>query len=101
MPEASPSAAHVFLGMTAIIASEPMQRLMEVVQRVARSSATTLITGESGVGKELVARAVHNYSATSAERLAEQIRPSQGCSSWLIRGPSSWTKSASWTAACK
>ena len=67
MPEASPSAAHVFLGMTAIIASEPMQRLMEVVQRVARSSATTLITGESGVGKELVARAVHNYSARASK----------------------------------
>lgn len=67
MPEAPPSAAHVFLGMTAIIASEPMQRLMEVVQRVARSSATTLITGESGVGKELVARAVHNYSARASK----------------------------------
>jgi len=51
--------SQVFLGMTAIIASEPMQRLMELVRRVARSSATTLITGESGVGKELVARAVH------------------------------------------
>jgi DNA-binding NtrC family response regulator len=67
MPQASAPASHVFLGMTAIIASEPMQRLMEMVQRVARSSATTLITGESGVGKELVARAVHNYSARAAK----------------------------------
>ena len=54
--------SQVFLGMTAIIVSEPMQRLMEMVQRVARSSATTLVTGESGVGKELVARAVHYHS---------------------------------------
>jgi two-component system, NtrC family, response regulator AtoC len=54
--------SQVYLGMTAIIVSESMRRLMELVQRVARSSATTLITGESGVGKELVARAVHYYS---------------------------------------
>ena len=53
--------------MTAIIVSEPMQRLMQVVQRVARSSATTLITGESGVGKELVARAVHIYSSRAGK----------------------------------
>ena len=62
MPEELQPVTHVFLGMTAIIASEPMQRLMLLVQRVARSSATTIITGESGVGKELVARAIHNYS---------------------------------------
>ncbi len=54
---------HVFLGMPAVIASEPMRRLMAMVERVARSSATVLITGESGSGKELVARAVHQYSA--------------------------------------
>jgi transcriptional regulator with GAF, ATPase, and Fis domain len=59
--------SQVFLGMTAIIVSEPMQRLMEVVQRVARSSATTLITGESGVGKELVARAVHYHSGRAGK----------------------------------
>ena len=64
-PEPAPS--QVFLGMTAIIVSEPMQRLMELVQRVARSSATTLITGESGVGKELVARAVHYYSGRAGK----------------------------------
>jgi len=66
MPSAE-AQSQVFLGMTAIIASEPMQRLMELVQRVARSSATTLVTGESGVGKELVARAVHYYSARTGK----------------------------------
>src|SRR5258707_15841344 len=55
----------VFLGLQAIIASEPMRRLMTMVERVARSSATVLITGESGSGKELVARAVHHYSMRS------------------------------------
>jgi len=66
-PETAKSPTHVFLGMTAIIASEPMQRLMELVQKVARSSATTLITGESGVGKELVARAVHYHSSRAGK----------------------------------
>src|SRR5579871_1326886 len=54
-----------FLGMTAVIASEPMDRLMAMVERVARSNATILITGESGTGKEVVARALHYYSMRS------------------------------------
>jgi DNA-binding NtrC family response regulator len=56
---------YVFLGTTAVIESDPMRRLMEMVQRVARSSASVLITGESGSGKEMIARAVHYYSARS------------------------------------
>ncbi len=67
MAETAPAPNQVFLGMTAIIASEPMQRLMDVVQKVARSSATTLVTGESGVGKELVARAIHFFSGRSSK----------------------------------
>jgi transcriptional regulator with PAS, ATPase and Fis domain len=55
----------VFLGMHAIIASEPMRGLLAMVERVARSNATVLITGESGTGKEIVARAVHHYSMRS------------------------------------
>jgi transcriptional regulator with PAS, ATPase and Fis domain len=62
MPEGSQSRTSVFLGMTAIIASEPMRRLMGRVERVAKSSASVLITGESGSGKEVVARAVHHFS---------------------------------------
>jgi transcriptional regulator with PAS, ATPase and Fis domain len=55
----------VFLGMHAIIASEPMRALLAMVERVARSNATVLITGESGAGKELIARALHHYSMRS------------------------------------
>jgi len=55
----------VFLGMPAVIASEVMKRLMSSVERVARSTATVLVTGESGSGKELIARAVHQYSMRS------------------------------------
>jgi len=60
--EVSPQPSRIFLGMPAIIASQPMERLMTMVERVARSSATVLIAGESGSGKEIVARAVHHYS---------------------------------------
>jgi transcriptional regulator with GAF, ATPase, and Fis domain len=43
-----------------IIGSSPlMEELREEVMRVARSDAKVLITGESGVGKEVVARAIH------------------------------------------
>ncbi len=54
-----------FLGMEAVIASEPMRALLSTIERVARSQATVLITGESGSGKELIARAVHHYSLRS------------------------------------
>jgi DNA-binding NtrC family response regulator len=42
--------------------SPPMQRVFEIVEQVAPSRATVLITGESGTGKELVANAIHQRS---------------------------------------
>jgi transcriptional regulator with PAS, ATPase and Fis domain len=54
-----------FLGMEAVIESEQIRVLLGTIERVARSQATVLITGESGSGKELIARAVHHYSARS------------------------------------
>jgi DNA-binding NtrC family response regulator len=42
--------------------SSPMQQVFDVVQQVAPSRATVLITGETGTGKELVAHAIHNLS---------------------------------------
>ena len=53
---------HVYLGVAAIIASPAMRQVMDLVERAARTSATILITGETGTGKEIVARAVHHYS---------------------------------------
>ena len=44
-------------------ASPPMQRVFEIIEQVAPSKATVLLTGESGTGKELVASAIHERSS--------------------------------------
>jgi DNA-binding NtrC family response regulator len=54
---------HEFLGVTAVVASRPMRELYDMVTRVAGTNASVLVTGESGSGKELVARAIHQLSA--------------------------------------
>ena len=43
--------------------------LSQEIDRIARSDAKVLVTGESGVGKELVAHAIHNRSARSQRAL--------------------------------
>lgn len=51
-------------GLDRLVGSSPaMQRLREQITLVAGSQGTVLITGESGVGKEVVARAIHESGA--------------------------------------
>ena len=45
--------------------NEKMQKIFEVIKKVAQYKSTVLITGESGTGKELVARALHYNSDRS------------------------------------
>jgi DNA-binding NtrC family response regulator len=42
--------------------SERMQAVLRLVERVAPTNATVLLGGESGVGKDLIARAIHHHS---------------------------------------
>lgn len=45
-----------------VVRSEALRRLMNLVERVACSQAAVLITGETGCGKELIARGIHYHS---------------------------------------
>jgi two-component system response regulator GlrR len=45
-----------------VVASRAMTELIALAERAAESSAKVLITGESGVGKDLIARHVHSHS---------------------------------------
>src|SRR4051794_1528968 len=47
--------------------SAAMQQVFKMVGRVSHSDAPVMITGESGSGKELVARAIHHYSQRSTK----------------------------------
>jgi two-component system response regulator HydG len=49
-----------------IATSPPMQELLDMLAAIAPSEATVLITGDSGTGKELIARAIHANSSRSA-----------------------------------
>ena len=51
--------------------SPALGRITEAIRRAAPTNATVLLLGESGVGKELVARAIHRNSQRSRERFVQ------------------------------
>ena len=56
-----------------IIGQSPaMQRVFDVMEKVAQTDATVLITGETGTGKDLVARAIHYSGPRREERFMAQ-----------------------------
>ena len=46
--------------------SQKMQEVLALVERVAPTNSTVLVGGESGVGKDLIARAIHEHSSRSS-----------------------------------
>jgi two-component system response regulator PilR (NtrC family) len=48
--------------------SRPMQALFQLLETVARANTTLLVTGETGTGKEVVAKAIHHNSPRRAHR---------------------------------
>jgi len=58
-------------GYEMIGASDAMMRIQETIAKVAPTDARVLITGENGVGKELVARRIHDLSNRSGGPMVE------------------------------
>ena len=52
-------------------ASEPIRKIKETIDKIAPTDARVLITGENGVGKELVARWIHEKSNRSSGPMVE------------------------------
>ncbi|MFU1775759.1 formate hydrogenlyase transcriptional activator FlhA [Klebsiella pneumoniae] len=51
--------------------SEAMNNVLKQVEMVAQSDSTVLILGETGTGKELIARAIHNLSGRNGRRMVK------------------------------
>jgi DNA-binding NtrC family response regulator len=60
---AKPSEAREARGATALGSSPAMRRVDELIDRIADADVPVLITGESGVGKDVVAREIHARSS--------------------------------------
>src|SRR5262249_36509598 len=58
-------------GYEMIGSSDAMKRIQETIAKVAPTDARVLITGENGVGKELVARRIHELSNRASGPLVE------------------------------
>src|SRR5437879_12383018 len=55
-----------------IIGNSPaLESVLEQVERVAPTDSTVLVQGETGTGKELIARAIHNLSARCGRPLTK------------------------------
>ena len=70
---------------TLIVESPRMREVVDTLRKAARSNSTVLLLGESGVGKEILARSIHNWSprgnkpfiAVNCVALSEQLLESE------------------------
>ncbi len=63
---------HLTLKKYELVGESPvMKALQETIRRVARSDSTVLISGDSGTGKELIARLLHQQSSRSQNRFVQ------------------------------
>jgi Nif-specific regulatory protein len=70
---------------TLIVESSGMREVVETLRKAARSNSTILLLGESGVGKEILARSIHSWSprgnkpfiAVNCVALSEQLLESE------------------------
>jgi formate hydrogenlyase transcriptional activator len=51
--------------------SSALRRVLQMVEQVAPGDSTVLLLGETGTGKELIARAIHNYSSRRNRNFAK------------------------------
>ncbi|MFM2087199.1 MAG: nitrogen regulation protein, partial [Pseudomonadota bacterium] len=72
--ESGPSETPEILGQ-----APAMQEVFRAIGRLSQSNVTVLITGESGSGKELVARALHKHSPRAAQPFIALNTAANGC----------------------
>lgn len=88
-------AENVYLREEIVRCSESMQRVLSKVTQVASTDATVLVLGETGTGKELIARAIHEAGSRKARPLVRPgfaARRNSGCGTVYYRG---WGKTTS------
>lgn len=62
---------HVVGEILPVCLSHEMQNLVKVAEKVSRSSTPVLVTGESGTGKDLIARLIHSLSSSSNKKMVK------------------------------
>jgi len=56
-----------FMPSNLVVRSEALKRVMQLAERVAKHPAAVLIVGETGTGKEMIARSIHAHSIRCAQ----------------------------------
>jgi DNA-binding NtrC family response regulator len=68
VPDSSPSGSDQ---VDLVIRSASLQQVMKLAEKVARHPAAVLIVGETGTGKEMIARSIHNHSLRCNQPLVD------------------------------